>query len=383
MRLLLCCLTVWLLPTLATAQTTLPSRITSARLELQRAFAGDDPAAAALWMDSLSRLETDTYVGLVWDERWLLYLWEEAYGNLFDEVTRFDDAARERQANKVAPRNDSLFETMDRILYEQRFEMYNRLQRALLNEEEKAFTVLQIDYLLRLNKDQKDWATRLEAFLQRYPDSRFANFIRSIKPEVKITAPPGQRGFGMALLLANGQWTNQLDRSIRPTVGVEGSFYLWRKGWHIEAGFMAGSTSLSRTIRHNGFDWPKQEPADFLTAGLKIGRDILHTERLRVTPSVGASFASLVPTVPDEGENPGYYSEFNFSDAHLMAALTTDVKLFRREWNLQGVEKGTFHGIRLRVGYHWLRLGQRNPFLDGNMFFFSLGYHLFVQSPAK
>ncbi len=383
MRLILLYLIVWLLPTLATAQTTLPSRITSARLELQRAFAADDPAAAALWMDSLSRLETDTYVGLVWDERWLLYIWEEAYGNLFDEVMRFDEAERERQANKVAPRNDSLFETIDRTLYEQRFEMYNRLQRALLSEEEKAFVVLQIDYLLRLNQDQKDWAIRLDAFLQRYPESRFADFIRSIRPDVKLSSSPSQRGFGMSLLLANSQWNNQLDRSIRPAVGVEGSFYLWRKGWHLGAEFMTGSTRLSRTIRHNGFDWPKEDRADFLTAGLEIGRDVLNTKRLRVTPSVGGSFASLVPPVPEEGENPDYYSEFNFSDAHLMAALTTDVKLFRKEWNLQGVEKGTFHGIRLRVGYHWLRMGRKSPFLDGQMFFFSVGYHLFIQSPSK
>ncbi len=383
MRLLPLYLMISLLPALATAQTALPARIASARLELQQAFTGDDPAAAALWIDSLSRLENNTYVGLVWDERWLLYFWEEAYGNLFDEVMRFDAAERERQAYKIAPRSDSLFETIDRVLYEQRFELYNRLQRALLNEEEKAFSVLQLDYLLRLNKDEKDWVARLDAFLNRYPSSRFAEFIRSIKPEIKPPAQPGQRGFGMAVSLANGQWTNQLDLSLRPWVGLEGRFYLWRKGWHLEGHVVGGSPALSRTIRHNGFDWPKKESADFLTAGLEVGRDVLHTERLRVTPSVGASFSTLSPAVPEEGENPEYYSEFYFGDGHLTAALTTDVKLFRREWNLQGVEKGTFHGIRLRLGYHWLRLGRKNEALAGNMFSFSLGYHLFVQRPTK
>ncbi len=383
MRLLLLYLIIWLLPAISSAQTKLPARIASARLELQQAFVGDDPAAAALWIDSLARLENNTYVGLVWDERWLLYIWEEAYGNLFDEVTRFDAAERERQTYKVAPQSDSLFETIDRELYEQCFELYNRLQRALLNDEEKAFTVLQLDYLLRLNTDEKDWAARLEAFLQHYPNSRFADFIRSIKPAVKLSTQSGHRGFGMALSLANAQWTNQLDRSLQPFIGLEGSFYIWRKGWHFSAYATGGNPTISRTIRHNGFDWPKKDVADFLTGGLEIGHDVLQTERLRITPSVGAYFSTLTPTVPDGKELPEYYSEFYFGDGHLMAALTTDVKLFKKEWNLQGVEKGTFHGVRLRMGYHWLRLGRQNPFLDGNMFFFSLGYHLFIQRPAK
>lgn len=381
MRLFPCCLLLWLLSVPGQAQTnTLPARIAGVRLELQRAFTGDDPAAAALWMDSLSRLENDAYVGLVWDERWLLYLWEEAYGNLFDEVMRFDAAERERQASKIAPRQDSLFETIDRGMYEQRFEGYNRLQRALLNEEEKAFVILQLDYLLRLNQEEKDWSARLEAFLKRYPNSRFADFIRAIKPVIR---QPGQRGFGMALSLANGQWTNQLDRSLQPLIGLQGSFYLWRRGWHLGVEAIGGSPALRRTIRHNGFDWPKKDVADFFMMGLEAGRDVLHTERLRVAPVVGAYFSTLSPAVPEEGENPDYYSDFYFGDGHLMVGLITDVKLFKRDWNLQGIEKGTFHGIRLQLGYHWLRLDRKNAALEGNMFFFALGYHLFVQRPAK
>lgn len=374
----------WLLPTLLSAQTgksqSLPARIAAARQELQLAFVADDPAAAALWIDSLARLENSTYAGLIWDERWLLYFWEEAYGNMFDEVMRFDAAERERQAYKIAPPADSLFETLDLGLYERRFDMFNRLQQALLNEEEKAFCVLQLDYLLRLNKDEKEWTARLDAFLKRYPTSRCADFVRSIRPAL---VTPRRRGYGFSVSYLQGDWTGPLDRSLRPLYGASASFYLWRKGWHFEATTVSGQPALGRQVDHNGFDWLKGDGSYFRTSGLEVGRDVLESSRLRITPAVGAFFSSLSPAPPGNGENPDYYSEFYFSDIHFTTALTADVKLFRKDRGLQGVEKGTFHGLRLRVGYHWMRLGRQNSAFDGNLFFFALGYHLFVQRPSK
>ena len=373
-----------LLPILSLAQTgraqPLPGRIAAARQELRLAFSADDPAAAALWIDSLARLENNTYAGLVWDERWLLYFWEEAYGNMFDEVMRFDAAERERQAYKIPPRTDSLFETLDWTLYERRVDLFNRLQQALLNEEEKAFCVLQLDYLLRLNKDEKEWTARLDAFLKRYPTSRFADFVRSIRPAL---VTPRRRGYGFSVSYLQGDWTGPLDRSLRPLYGGTASFYLWRKGWHFEATTVSAQPALGRRVEHNGFDWRKGDGTYFRTSGLEVGRDLLDHQRLRITPAVGAFFSSLSPAPPANGENPDYYSEFYFSDIHFSTALTADLKLFSKDWNLQGVQKGTFHGLRLRVGYHWMRLGRQNAALDGNLFFFALGYHLFVQRPSK
>ncbi len=381
MKRLLSLLTGCLLPILVLAQTgqSLPTRIAAARQELRMAFAADDPAAAALWLDSLARLEDNTYAGLVWDERWLFYFWEEAYGNMFDEVIRFDAAERERQAYKIPPAADSLFETLDRTLYERRFDLFNRLQQALLNEEEKAFCVLQLDYLLRLNKDEKEWAARLDAFLRRYPDSRFADYVRSVRPVIR---KPGQRGFGFSLGYANGDWTGNLDRTLSGLHALEVGIYVWRKGWHFDLRSIAGSPALTRQVVHNGFQWLKGDGTEFKNVGLEIGRDLLDNNRLRITPSVGVYVGSLSPAPPLVGENPEYYSEFYFIDGHLMAAVTADLKLFQGDGNLRGLGKGTFHGLRLRVGYDWLRLGRRNPALGGNLFSFTFGYQIFLEKPS-
>ena len=127
-------------------------RIASTRQELLGAFLNDDPAGAALWRDSLMRLEDSTHTALVWDERWLLYYWEESYGNLFDEAIRLDVAERQRLATKKSPPRDSLFDWLDRTLYESRFQVYEKIGRGFLSEEEKQFALLELDYLLRLNQ---------------------------------------------------------------------------------------------------------------------------------------------------------------------------------------------------------------------------------------
>lgn len=75
---------------LAFSQVSKATHIANARKELIISFQQDDPAGTSLWMDSLARLEDEVYAGLLWDERWLLYFWLEAYGSVFDEAARFD-----------------------------------------------------------------------------------------------------------------------------------------------------------------------------------------------------------------------------------------------------------------------------------------------------
>ncbi len=383
-------LALWTFPALLFAQTdslprpkpvSLPMRIAAARQELRTSFMANAPATAALWMDSLARLENGTaYTGLVWDERWLLYFWEEAYGNMFDEVARFDAAERERQGYKIPPRADSLYETLDQVLLEQRFEMYNRLKQGFLNEEEKAFCTLQLDYLLRLNQDKKDWTARLDAFLRRYPESRFADYVRSIRPEM---VAPGQRGFGFSLAYANGDWRGSLDHSLSTLNALEVEIYIWRRGWHFGLNSLSGNPNLGRRVEQNGFPWLQGDGTYCRNVGLEVGRELFNNDRLRITPSVGAYLSTLSPAPPLVGENPDYYSEFYFYDGHFAAAMTADLKLFQRDLHRIGLGKGSFHGLRLRAGYHWLRMGRQNGAFSGNLFSFAVGYHFFLQRPSK
>ena len=361
----------------------LTERIASARQELLASFLADDPASAGLWRDSLMKLENNSQAALVWDERWLLYFWEEAYGNLFDEVERFDDAERQRLADKQPPPNDSLFVWLDNVLYERRFDMYESISRGFLSEEEKQFALIELDYLLRLNQKEQtsgEWNKRLDAFLKLHPDSRFKAYINANlytdASAINNRRVRTDRGLGLDLLFASGRWSDELERSVRSPYGLDLGLYYWQKRWNFGVRCLFTWQKLSRPVFQNGYEWPKDDPAIFIAPMLEVGYDIVNNQKLKIFPAVGAGVSILKPPGTDEEEDdppPDYYSDFFFAKGFLSAALTADVKLKLFEMDDEDI---SYIGVRLRLGYNRLYLGNENPALQGNMFFFAVGMNL-------
>ncbi len=365
-------------------------RIASARKELLASFLADDPAGAALWRDSLMKLEDSTRVALVWDERWLLYYWEEAYGNLFDEATRLDHAERQRLSDKIPPPDDGLFKHLDSALYEARFQAYDKIGRGFLTEEEKLFALFEFDYLLRLNEAEKasgQWNERLDAFMKRYPDSRFNAYIRenlyAAKPEIETKT---SRGGGLDILFFSGRWRgNELERSLRSPYGFELGLTYWVKRWNFSLRSIFGWQKLSQPIFQDGYEWPAGEQSVLIAPYLEVGYNVVNNQKIRFFPAVNAGIGILKPpTANEEDDNPppDYYSFFNFTKGYLGASLTADVKLKRFENQELGTNStgNSYIAARIRVGYNWLNWGDENAALRGDMFFFAIGVNLFGRS---
>ena len=366
----------------ATTRLSNGEKIIVVRKELISAFVAEDFVSTGLWMDSLRTLENVEYVGLVWDERWLLYYWTESYGNLFEEVANFNEVERTINDLKNQPPQDSLFERLDYALHESRFDMFQRIQKAFLNEEEKAFTTLLLEYLLRLEHEEAEWAARLEAFQTRYPDSRFGNYIAYIKPKIK-KKPANPVGFGLDFLLTQGNWRDQLERTLRPSFGLDFGFFVWHKRWNYILRMAITGQKLGRDIENDATDiWPKGESSNYFTPSFDLGYDLVSTPKFRCTPSLGGGFAILKPsmTEDDDGNSISEYPGFSFSSGQLNAALNLDVKLhdIDEAEAFDRPAKG-YGAIRMRFGYRWMNLGKRNPILDGNMFFFAVGYSMLIR----
>ncbi|MBV6443092.1 MAG: hypothetical protein DYG98_13370 [Haliscomenobacteraceae bacterium CHB4] len=371
-------------------QTSISQRIASARQELLASFLNDDPAAASLWRDSLMRLEDSTHVALVWDERWLLYYWEEAYGNLFDEAIRLDAAERQHLANKQPPPKDSLFEKIDQRLYELRFQIYEKISRGFLTEEEKQFALIELDYLLRLNQAEiasGDWNKRLDAFLQIHPESRFKPYIQAnlYAPAEKMLAQnvKTDRGFSLDFLFSSGQWRNELEQTLRSPYGFDIGLSYWLRHWNFGLRCNFSWQKLNRSVIQNGYEWPKNDPSVLIAPALEVGYDILNNKKVKVFPSFVAGISILKPPGVDEEEEeplPDYYSDFFFAKGFLGAALTADVKLKTFNSSDEEYPDVSFIGARIRLGYNWLNWGDDNPDLRGDLFYFAIGINLFGHS---
>jgi len=352
-------------------------KISTSRRELLAAFLTNDPAGAGLWMDSLARLENELYAGLIWDERWMLYFWTESYGTLLEEVGQFDANQHRLQAWKIQPPKDSLFYWVDNHLHERRFDIFSSIRSAFLSEEEKAFTTLLIEYLLRLNADEEEWADRLQAFESRYPASRFLPFVRSIKP---VILKPSNKAFGISGGLLIGNWNGNIERTLVTSYAFDFDLYYWTKRCNFIFDAAFGGPSLSRNLVVRNEVWPKDDPTSFFTLGLNVGYDIVNAPKLRIFPSIGGGLGVLRPPTPGEDEEPlpDYYDNFNFTEFHLSAAVTTDIKLFTKNYRDWNTPKGSYHGVRLKFGWNGLNFGKQNPDLMGEMFFFAVNYNFFA-----
>jgi len=358
-------------------------RISQARLSLREAFLKADHAETGLWIEALNGLENDTYSGLNWDERWLLYYWADNFGALLAEASIFGANERAAQAYKQSPPSDSLFEFIDATVYEQRFVIFQKIQQGFLNAEEKAFTSMLLEYLLRLNKNEEDFSTRLEAFGTTYPTSKFNYFLKSIKPRILV---PANKGFGFSGHFISGNWSRELERSLNPLFAAQFDLYYWVDRWNVSASTILGGQKLARDIFDGSYTWPKKDQSNYFSFGLEFGYDLINNDKVRLFPAIGGAFATLKPVSPGEDASDldlDIYDNFSFLEAHLTASVTADAKLFGKNAADWGAPKGSYHGVRLRVGYNWLNFKSQNYLLAGNMFYIAVGYNLFAFKEAK
>jgi hypothetical protein len=332
-------------------------------------------------MDSLAHLENGHFAGLIWDERWLLYYWQESYGNFFEEVVHFDEKFRQTQADKTQPPGDSLFDRIDQTLYDRRYDLFQNINHAFLNQEERLFATLALEYLLRLNTNKAEWNAKVASFLKRYPNSRFANFLNSTEQSV---LKAGHQALMFDVLFTSGNWQGRIDRYVNPVFAADFGLTWWSKRLNIGARFCIGGPNVAKDLYYAGATWPKGARSSFFQVDLEAGYDVWNKQRLRVTPSLGAGWTFLKAPGPDSesGYNPpDYYERFDFSKPHLLAALTTDVKFPIKNYEAFGVPPGSYNGFRLRVGYRKMFLGDKTYQLQGDLFFVSVGYCLFVYGP--
>ena len=349
------------------------------RRDLIAAFERDDRPETQYWLDSLRRLEDDGYLALYWDERWLLYLWLENYAPLLSEVARHNRIVEELAIYKLPPVRDSLFERLDTRMFEDRLVLFDQIRKGWLTTEERAFTSLLVTYLLRLSvedQEKKDFDAQLDVFLETFPNSRFAPFIRA---KMYNLSKPDDWGIGLDLLFLQGTWQGNLERSLRPLYGADMALFVRKKRWTTALRFAVGGQKLAKTVVHVGYEWPERERSTFFAGDLELGYDILNNARLRIFPTIGGGFSSIRPPADDETGYPDYYDLFRFRGWHYQAALQADLKFSLGKGNVEG----SYHGVRVRLGHRWLHLDKDNPAMVGNMFFLAVGYTIFGQQARQ
>lgn len=349
-------------------------QIAAGRRALITGFRSDDQTEVKNWLLALRILEDDNYLPLQWDERWLLYFWLTDYNAALSEAARFTVAWEETNRMKIPPPDDSLFNIVDNRLYADREQHFEQIRLSSLPAEDKTFSGLLLDYLLRLSTEEpaaSEFDARLDSFLVQYPKTRYKRFMRKRMYNI---APPGDWALSLDFHFFQGNWSDNLERNFRTAYGADFGLSYWRKRWNLSLRVPIAGQKLDQAVEAKGYFWEKGESSLFWGVEMETGYDLVNQPRLRIFPMVGGGYSTLRPPAGDEDDpNPDYFDFFKFQGVHLGAAIHADVKFRIKD----GSDADSYQGLRLRVGHRWLNLGRENPALRGNMFFFAVGYVIF------
>lgn len=355
-------------------------KVAAARGQLREAFANDDIGLTNAWLGFLqTELESDTQAATLPDERWLLYYWTENFAVLFAEVAEYDSLFTRRFIFQSPPPEDDLFRSVDRASFDRRFELYAAVQRGFLSEEEKAFAVLLLDYLLRADATdagRREQDEKAATFLKKYPGSRFRKYTYK---HIYNGLAPAKYGFAGDLMLLYGRHDGAMGINFKPFWGFGGSLGYWQKRVSGTVRVQVGGQEVRREFSDGDYVVSPDSSATVVDVGLEAGFDLADTRQFRITPVVGAgvSFLRVGSTSPiPEVEG----AELSFSSFHWLACLQIDRK-FRHAPAASGRVGWT--AVRFRAGYKHLNFADDMPDLGGSQIFVSLGVSFFGRPAVK
>ncbi len=195
-------------------------QIIKLRSDLKSAIRSNDTKNGANISNGLRNLSHKNYSALMWDERWLVYHWCGRYRILLDEVGNYGFIDRIVENNAQTPPNDSLFELIDQVMYQNSADYAAVLEKAGLTPQEQFFADIHLQYLLRNNTEAE--LIRRDSFIKMNPNSKFTAFIREF---MSLPRPIPKHYFSLDITLFNTNWQSDLQRTLRPGWGMGFGLY--------------------------------------------------------------------------------------------------------------------------------------------------------------
>ena len=247
------------------------------------------------------------------------------------------------------------------------------LQDLGLNPQEKMFTDIHLQYLLRNNSEEE--LIRRDSFIKMYTGSRYVAFITNF---MTLPKPVPKHYFSFDVSLMNFNWQSELERTLRPGWGGGFGLYYHRK-WMVIGGKFAFSRQKTNRNLYTDFDtWAKGSASGLTKYTVEFGVNALNRSKIKVFPSVEVGWANLIaqddPDTVDDPDVIPLSSIFNYDSGHFGFSITADLKMFKKGDDAKATKSTLYNGIRLKLGYNWLYFGSSDNALSGNVLFFALGY---------
>lgn len=279
-------------------------KIADARRNLTDYFLDSNVTMVSQYVKYLCfKLESDDYLALYPEEKWLLYVFLGEYDSLFQSITLYD----KRNLDKIPPEPDILYEKLLEKTALRRNAILLKAQSLGLNSEQRAFLPLLFDYCFLDTKSQtisqeqlNDSASR---FMNIYPNAVTNPFIRNYIQYI-LVLKPWSFGFdlGGSLNIVTGDMYKTFSHQGGLCVGFDASYRKF-------TGFLRLNLDFGRTrdsVLFSDYLWEKHKPANNILCELSLSYPLNVNKRTRLLPFAGIGTTRIYPENPNQTDDDTY-----------------------------------------------------------------------------
>lgn len=312
-------------------------------------------------MDRLMMMNDKDYLALYPIEFCLLSYWLNEYTSILNYVKRPDEAPDNRTL-QIPPERDYLTPKLIEKSTEEKAMLLQNIKNAGRTNEEQAFLLMHIEYLLPGNSSElatQDKLNKLaDEFLTRYPSSEYAGFARQF---IRVKYKVSNNGFALALHSGKMLFTGNLADYYRHPTLAGLSLDLVKEQWLGQISLTMAFCKTKKEMPVENDVWPKGSRAIGGHVNLVVGKYVIDNRILAFAPLAGIGVFGLDPNT-NENKDPEYKGAGIKTNVAGNLGFIGDIKLKTKDvssWNYPLGSSIT----SLRIGYDFIISPIKNKFI--------------------
>lgn len=343
--------------------------ITQTRTRLLDRFLEKNRIGIILERDKLLTLDDQDYLTLYPVEFWLISYWLEDYGAVLSTVIGDEADSSSHQTFKIPPGRDYLMLKLMEKSNEEKAEILRGINISDdLSSEEKAFLSLHFSFLL--DRDGGDGAENekfnqlSDAFLERYPDSKYAGFIRQ---HIRVRYAVAKDALIISLFSGKFLFTGNLPVYYTQPTLIGLTLEGLRNSWLYQLNMSVGFGRTKKDMPANNDVWPGGSKAIGGHIDVAFGREFVLGKYINMSPLVGAGIFGLDPNTNSNRE-PDYKGGGIKTNIAGRAGFIADIKFRPDDIALDRYNRYSMsYAIpSFRIGYDFIATPLKNNFIHYN-----------------
>lgn len=324
--------------------------------------------------DYLVKTEDDDYFAFYPTEHWLILYWTKDYAELAESIQNFDSLKQAGYSSKIRPLKDMLYDKLNEKSFENETKLKQQILDSELEEEVEQMLILNLDWLLIDNREEKNAQDYLNAeadsFRKTYSASRFNEFIGQF---IRFKLVPKEWGMAFEFFSGYSVFTQNLSNTYSNNVPMGIAFDVLYKNFELYLRNYIGFAKTKQDLNYSLGVWEKDSRVMVFLPEASLGYVAYNDNRLKFSPFAGIGSMDISPTTNDT-EKIAELKEVSleFTTTYVLG-INFDIK-FGPKNTPDYIPKTNYGFIRVRYAYAMPRFEKFYDGMTGNMHYITIGF---------